>query len=950
MAVDNLVGQTLGQYQLRVLLGQGGMGAVYRAFQANLKREVAVKVLPSALAKQPGYIERFNREAEIAAALEHAHIVPVYDYGTQNEISYVVMRLLNGGSLAERLNYRDTGPSLHETAEILRQLASALDYAHSKSVIHRDIKANNVMFDEQGSAFLVDFGIAKLLNATSALTGTGMAMGTPSYMSPEQWKGDEITPAADQYALGVLTYAMVTGGRMPFEAETPYALMHKHINEQPTPPQTFRGDLSQTVQAVLTRAIAKEPKDRYPDVRSFARAFEDGLQGMERKSTGFFLTPLPDKMPKLPTAAELDGPTGIGVPAPTPPKTTAQRENYASGSQLQPPRRSALASPLAWIAILALLVGIGLVLFAVSSPGGLSAVLGASLTPSYTPSPTSTDTPVPTPTATLVPTSSVPLVQALRLLPVRTGPGAQYGLITRLETDVFVEIVGISEDGGWYQVSMGDGTTGWVSAAAAAVETFGNLRGVPIAELPTNTPSHTPEPSALPTHTPTPTQTDVPTITPTPEPTATHTPPPTDTDTPEPTATDAPTEPPEPTATETPEPTPTPVPPTTRLELGMDAEVAAGMFGIELRTGPDRRVAVLQVLQDGARVSIIGGPIESEGVFWWQVRTESGREGWIVETLDGETVLLPGAPVEPTEIVVDACPGALPPRLSPGTRGQVSSDDPRPLRVRANPGTSGDARVIDTIESGQQFTVEVGPVCEDGYSWYFINYNDQTGWVAEGDDVYFIEPVAGDVGVATPQPVDDGVVLAESCDLLLEDDFEGGTENPWWQGEGAESDVLVEDGSYVVRINSSAGGVEAVSWGTLEDVTWDEVSVEAVISASSFDGSPVRTGLWVRVNSREDFIAFMINDEGEYRIARYEDGYTDLVPWTYSDSIRTGDFAVNTLRIDMRGIQFDLYINGEYLAGVRDNTWEDGRVAFWGATQDILPIEFYLDYIRFCEM
>ncbi|MCA9915043.1 MAG: serine/threonine protein kinase, partial [Anaerolineae bacterium] len=217
MSIENLSGRQLGKYQLKALLGVGGMGAVYQAYQTDLRRYVAVKVLPPAFAQETGYAERFDREARTAASLEHAHIVPVYDYGVENGITYVVMRLLTGGSLVDRLQERQKNnlplPSLREIADILKQLASALDYAHSQGIVHRDTKASNVMFDNQGNAFLVDFGIAKLVNATNALTSlttAGAAMGTPSYMAPEQWRDEEITGAADQYALGVMTYAMVT--------------------------------------------------------------------------------------------------------------------------------------------------------------------------------------------------------------------------------------------------------------------------------------------------------------------------------------------------------------------------------------------------------------------------------------------------------------------------------------------------------------------------------------------------------------------------------------------------------------------------------------------------------------------------------------------------------------------------------------------------------------------
>ena len=222
----DLTGQTLGTYELRALLGMGGMGAVYRGFQPSLKREVAIKVLSGDLAQQSNYVERFTREAEISATLEHAHIIPIFDYGVQGTVSYVVMRLLTGGSLGQRLRQcRENNlplPSLNETSDLLNQIASALDYAHSQGVIHRDIKPSNIMFDNHGRAFIVDFGIAKITESTANITGTGATMGTPFYMPPEQWRAEQLTPAADQYALGIVVYELVTG-RVPFEAGTPYA-------------------------------------------------------------------------------------------------------------------------------------------------------------------------------------------------------------------------------------------------------------------------------------------------------------------------------------------------------------------------------------------------------------------------------------------------------------------------------------------------------------------------------------------------------------------------------------------------------------------------------------------------------------------------------------------------------------------------------------------------------
>ncbi|MBZ0314876.1 MAG: protein kinase [Anaerolineae bacterium] len=296
MSVDNLAGQTLGQYELRELLGAGGMGAVYRAHQKNLKRWVAVKVLPATLAGQTLYLERFNREAQTAASLEHQHIVPVYDYGLQRGTSYVVMRLLTGGTLADRLNDTLVNekplPSPREVAELIKQIASALDYAHARGVIHRDVKPSNIMFDDQGVAFLVDFGIAKLIEGTGAgLTGTNMTMGTPSFMPPEQWRGEKVTPASDQYSLAVITYQLLVG-KLPFEATTPYALMHKHLNETPPPPHLERSSIPESLTAVLGQALAKQPEDRYSNCTAFAEAFADGCSGFADVKTTFFTTPL----------------------------------------------------------------------------------------------------------------------------------------------------------------------------------------------------------------------------------------------------------------------------------------------------------------------------------------------------------------------------------------------------------------------------------------------------------------------------------------------------------------------------------------------------------------------------------------------------------------------------------------------------------------------------------
>ncbi len=275
---QNLSGQRLGQYQLRQLLGQGGMGAVFRAYQERLDREVAVKVIFSQLAQDNNYQMRFEREAWVAAALEHTHIVPIYDYGMENGVSFIVMRLLNGGSLQERV-LRGTasgGMALNEVARITGQLASALQYAHDRDVIHRDVKANNVMFDDRDNAILVDFGIARLLSTELDLTRTGMNIGSPAFMAPEQWRNEALGPAVDQYTLAILVYYMLTN-RLLFTNDETYQWMHSHLYDVPTPLQQWRSDLPPTLMPVLLRALAKHPEARYPNVEAFGTAFQEAV-------------------------------------------------------------------------------------------------------------------------------------------------------------------------------------------------------------------------------------------------------------------------------------------------------------------------------------------------------------------------------------------------------------------------------------------------------------------------------------------------------------------------------------------------------------------------------------------------------------------------------------------------------------------------------------------------
>lgn len=364
MNIHDLAGKTLGQYELRELLGVGGMGTVYRAYQPGLGREVAVKVLPASIAAESGYAARFTREAHTVAALEHPHIVPIYDYGTQDGISYVVMRLLVGGTLKQRL---DTGnlPDLAEIVILLKQLAEALDYAHSHTVIHRDIKPANVMFDNRGSAFLVDFGIAKMAKATHILTADGQIMGTPAYMAPEQWVGEMITPAADQYALAALTYHILTG-RPPFDGETPHVMMHKHLKVDAPPVTLLRPDLSPALNPVLARALSKDLNARYPAVGAFAADFEQALTNpLPVNDLQIIFDSLPQTIPQIPAPPESAAQTPVLSPLPVAPATrkhaAAQPTQFAR--RTEPMRQPPTGTSRIILFILPLLLGLGGLIF-----------------------------------------------------------------------------------------------------------------------------------------------------------------------------------------------------------------------------------------------------------------------------------------------------------------------------------------------------------------------------------------------------------------------------------------------------------------------------------------------------------------------------------------------------------------------------------------------------------
>ena len=271
-----VAGKKYGKYIIIEKLGAGGSGVVYKAYDHDFDRFVALKVLPAEYGTDRSFQQRFKQEARAIAMLEHLHILPVYDFGHEADEAYLVMRLMQSGSLQNWLS--DSPFEFSAAVRILRGIAGALDYAHHEGVLHRDVKPANVLMDDDGNGFLADFGIARILESNLHLTGD-LIIGTPAYLSPEHCNGSSIIDGrTDQYALGVMAYQMMTG-HLPFDAPRPIQIINMQINNQPPPPTNFNPDLPELVEAVLLKVLSKDPAERYENCTAFVDAFEKAAEG-----------------------------------------------------------------------------------------------------------------------------------------------------------------------------------------------------------------------------------------------------------------------------------------------------------------------------------------------------------------------------------------------------------------------------------------------------------------------------------------------------------------------------------------------------------------------------------------------------------------------------------------------------------------------------------------------
>jgi serine/threonine protein kinase len=272
--MPELIHQNLGPYRILELIGRGGMAAIYKAYHPATDRLVAVKVLLDHRAEDPQIVRRFEHEARVISGLEHSNIVPVYDFGRDGELLYLVMRYMRAGTVNDLLK-RDA-LTVADALIILNDVASALDYAHRQDIIHRDIKPNNILVDAGGRANLTDFGLAKVLSESFDLTRSGTAMGTPAYMAPEQVAGELVSARTDIYALGVMLYEIVTGV-LPFTSDSPMAVAMMHLRQELRPARQVNPALPMEVDEVIGRAMSKEPADRFATAGEMAAALTQAV-------------------------------------------------------------------------------------------------------------------------------------------------------------------------------------------------------------------------------------------------------------------------------------------------------------------------------------------------------------------------------------------------------------------------------------------------------------------------------------------------------------------------------------------------------------------------------------------------------------------------------------------------------------------------------------------------
>ncbi len=750
---EDLTGQVLGPYRLEELIGRGGMATVYRAHQTSMQRDVAIKVMAPHLAGSPEFVARFEREARVIARLQHPHILPVIDFGQADGYIYLVMRLVQGGVLGDKLRQP---LSLSQVARFLEQIASALEYAHKQGVVHRDLKPTNVLLDKEDNVYLTDFGIAKMIAGTTtgmSLTATGNVMGTPAYMAPEQWRSEPVDARTDIYALGIMLYEMLLGA-LPFQSDTPFGLMYKHFDQPPPPPRVLHPDLPLAVEQVVLRALAKQPDARYSSAQQMAADFAEALRPLSAEKLA---APLPrvtqDEIARATPPAGSTRPT-VAPEAPTvPPPTVAEDvplpadvvpPEAATGYQphMPPVPTSPQAAQSSARGGRAAIYGFFTVL--------LIAVLGGGAWWWWNGRGSSTPTPAMMHASALMPTTAPAIVILSSPSATNTTHRAETPRPSPSATPDWDATAAAHTASAWDQTAAWTDTPTPDLGATADAILVGRLTETAAAHTDTPTPDMRATVSAALTGT-----AAAWTDTPTPDMPATVVAALTGTAsrwTNTPTSTRAPTLPPPPSATRTPRPTHTPRPTATatlsecgalptRMRVGDGGRTTLDSpLPTALRAAPLLDGRILHTFPPGQTFVVVEGPECADGVRWWFVEgidADGVWDGWIGEGQD-DTYW-----IEPFEAGLPECPSAPPPRMRLGEPGRITLDPPLPSRVRSSPHVEAD-NVIARLEPGEAFVVLSGPVCdlERGWRWWLVENDRVYGWVAEGPiGEYWMEPL-----------------------------------------------------------------------------------------------------------------------------------------------------------------------------------------------------------------
>ncbi len=461
-----IIGQRLGNYKIVAKIGEGGVATVFRAEQTNIKREVALKILKT-LEEDGDILHRLEREAETIGSLSHPHILKLFDFGQTRGLTYLVTELITGGSLADQIQKGPLSPA--EASRVLQQLASALDYAHQQGVIHRDLKPHNVLLDSHGNVLLSDFGLARLVKTSAGLTPSGAVIGTPAYMAPEQWTGDVADARTDVYALGVILFEMLLG-TLPFHGETPYRMMHMHVYEKPPQLSAFDPRLPASFDAIILKALDKDPSRRYQSAGALAAAFESAI--------------VPGAQMAPPEQFDVDKTIRL-------PKTEEQPANKGkkpkAGPKAFPVGRILSCLGIAISVIIILMAGLFGVIYLGRQNVNAQAPIAAG-------------------TVTATPITAIIARSRLDYAAVRTGPSMYNGIVQRLAKGDSLPVVGQAQVSGqsWYLVSLTNAAipAGWVSGTEVEILPSGAVVAtaatVPPSPIPAqNTPTPPPATATL---------------------------------------------------------------------------------------------------------------------------------------------------------------------------------------------------------------------------------------------------------------------------------------------------------------------------------------------------------------------------------------------------------------------------------------------------------------------